>query len=35
VPLNTVKSRLYYGLTALQKVFSQWGLDREDLRFEV
>lgn len=35
VPLNTVKSRLYYGLTALQKVFAQWGIDREDLRFEV
>jgi len=35
VPLNTVKSRLYYGLTALQKVFVQWGLDREDLRFEM
>jgi len=35
VPINTVKSRLYYGLSAMQKIFKQWGLDREDLRYEV
>lgn len=35
IPINTIKSRLYYGLSALQKVFKQWGLDREDLRYEV
>jgi len=35
IPLNTIKSRLYYGLSAMQKVFKQWGLDREDLRYEM
>jgi len=34
-PLNTIKSRMYYGLTALRKVLEQWGLDREDLGYEV
>ena len=27
-PLNTVKSRLYYGLKALRKTFNQWDIDR-------
>lgn len=35
IPLNTIKSRLYYGLSAMQKIFRQWGLDREDLRYEM
>ena len=30
-PLNTVKSRLYYGLKALRKTFNQWDIDRDGL----
>jgi RNA polymerase sigma-70 factor (ECF subfamily) len=26
-PLNTVKSRLYYGLTAMKKIFQEWKLE--------
>lgn len=35
VPLNTIKSRMYYGLSSLRKVLEQWGLNREDLCYEV
>ncbi len=35
VPLNTIKSRMYYGLNSLRKVLEQWGIDREDLGYEV
>ncbi|MBL7136000.1 MAG: sigma-70 family RNA polymerase sigma factor [Candidatus Marinimicrobia bacterium] len=35
VPLNTIKSRMYYGLNSLRKVLQQWGVDREDLGYEV
>jgi len=35
VPLNTIKSRMYYGLNSLRKVLEQWGVDREDLGYEV
>ncbi|MCZ6633441.1 MAG: sigma-70 family RNA polymerase sigma factor [bacterium] len=34
VPLNTVKSRMYYGLSALKKIFDQWNLDEEMVRYE-
>ena len=34
-PLNTIKSRMYYGLTALRKTFEKWGIDREDLLYEM
>ena len=35
VPLNTVKSRMYYGLRALRKIFEQWNIDEEKLRYGV
>lgn len=34
-PLNTIKSRMYYGLDALQLVLQRWGVDREDLTYEM
>lgn len=34
-PLNTVKSRMYYGLTALRKVLSEWNIQREELGYEM
>lgn len=34
-PLNTIKSRMYYGLDALQIVLEKWGVDREDLIYEM
>lgn len=34
-PINTVKSRLYYGLTALRKVLAKWDIDREVLQYEM
>lgn len=35
VPINTVKSRMYYGLSALKKLFDQWNIDQEMLRYDV
>jgi len=35
IPLNTAKSRMYYGLTALRKVLSQWQFDQENLQYEM
>ena len=35
VPLNTVKSRMYYGLSALKKVFERWNIDEEMVRYEL
>ena len=35
VPLNTVKSRMYYGLNALRKVFDQWNINEEMVRYEL
>lgn len=35
VPVNTVKSRMYYGLSALKKLFDQWNIDQEMLRYDV
>jgi len=34
-PVNTVKARLYYGLTALKKVITSWGITKEDLGYEM
>ncbi len=34
-PLNTVKSRMYYGLNALRKVFKRWNINQEALRYEM
>jgi RNA polymerase sigma-70 factor (ECF subfamily) len=28
-PVNTIKSRMYYGLTALKKILTQWRMDEE------
>lgn len=33
-PENTVKSRLYYGLKKLRKLFEQWNIELEALRYE-
>ena len=35
VPENTVKSRLYYGLSNLRKVLAQWNITQEMLDYEV
>lgn len=34
-PINTIKSRMYYGLDALHSVLQKWGVDREDLIYEM
>jgi len=34
-PVNTVKSRLYYGLKGLRKIFDQWGLSEENIGYEL
>ncbi|MBD3288336.1 sigma-70 family RNA polymerase sigma factor [candidate division KSB1 bacterium] len=34
-PLNTVKSRMYYGLNALRKVFKRWNINQEALQYEM
>ena len=34
-PLNTIKSRMYYGLDALHNILVKWGVDREDLGYEM
>jgi RNA polymerase sigma-70 factor (ECF subfamily) len=31
---NTVKSRMYYGLNALRKVFKKWNIEKEALYYE-
>ncbi len=33
--VNTVKSRMYYGLSALRKVFKQWKIYEEMLKYEM
>ncbi|RMF58406.1 MAG: sigma-70 family RNA polymerase sigma factor [Calditrichaeota bacterium] len=32
---NTVKSRMYYGLATLRKIFKQWNVSKESVRYEV
>ena len=34
-PVNTVKSRMYYGLRALRKIFKKWNIQEEMLKNEV
>lgn len=34
-PLNTVKSRMYYGLNGLRKIFEQWQITEEVVNFEL
>jgi len=34
-PINTVKSRMYYGLNALKKVFDLWQINKEVLQYEM
>ncbi|HBX66585.1 MAG TPA: RNA polymerase sigma factor, partial [Balneolaceae bacterium] len=33
-PENTVKSRLYYGLSALKKTFDSWNINKEVFDYE-
>lgn len=33
--VNTVKSRMYYGLSGLRKVFKKWKINEEMLKYEV
>lgn len=35
ISVNTAKSRMYYGLGALRKVFDQWNISQEVLGYEV
>jgi len=34
-PLNTIKSRMYYGLNGLRKIFEQWQITEEVLTYEL
>lgn len=34
-PVNTVKSRLYYGLNAMKKVLGRWQIDEEVVNYEM
>lgn len=34
-PLNTVKSRMYYGLSALRKVLEGWHIDQEAIAYDL
>ncbi|MFQ5676463.1 MAG: sigma factor-like helix-turn-helix DNA-binding protein [bacterium] len=33
--VNTAKSRMYYGIAGLRKIFNQWDISKESLRYEV
>ncbi len=35
VPINTVKSRMYYGLSALKKIFDRWHISEDMVRYEL
>jgi RNA polymerase sigma-70 factor (ECF subfamily) len=35
VSVNTVKSRMYYGLSALKKILAQWHIDEEVMLYDV
>jgi RNA polymerase sigma-70 factor (ECF subfamily) len=32
---NTVKSRLYYGLSAMKKIFEKWNIDKENISYGI
>ena len=34
-PLSTIKSRMYYGLKALRKIFNQWNITEEVMNYEM
>jgi len=34
-PINTVKSRMYYGLSALKKIFDRWDISEDMVRYEL
>jgi RNA polymerase sigma-70 factor (ECF subfamily) len=34
-PVNTVKSRMYYGLDGLRKIFKQWQINEESISYEL
>jgi len=34
-PLNTIKSRMYYGLNGLRKIFEQWQITEEVVNYEM
>lgn len=34
-PVNTIKSRMYYGLSALKKTFDQWHITEDMMRYEL
>jgi RNA polymerase sigma-70 factor (ECF subfamily) len=35
VSVNTIKSRMYYGLSALKKILAQWQIDEEAMLYDV
>lgn len=35
VPINTVKSRMYYGLTALKNLFDRWHITEDMVRYDL
>ena len=35
VPINTVKSRMYYGLSTLKKIFDRWHISEDMVRYEL
>lgn len=35
IPVNTVKSRMYYGLSALKKIFDRWHISEDMVRYEL
>src|SRR5574341_818274 len=35
VSVNTIKSRMYYGLSALKKILAQWQIDEEVMLYDV
>jgi RNA polymerase sigma-70 factor (ECF subfamily) len=34
-PINTVKSRMYYGLNALKNILTEWKINQEELSYEL
>lgn len=35
LPVNTVKSRMYYGLNAMRKLLNQWNITKETVHYEL
>ena len=34
-PINTIKSRMYYGLKTLRKILTEWDINQEELGYEL